>query len=139
MLVKDPGKLTVAERLLMSQYEAQDEMPEDRAMAESSQKENLADVCMPSSDISLENHLVEENGEERMAVKSPKKGRKRKAPSWLEETAIKESGEESSSELTHGRVGEPSPSHSRNVFAVSPAKKSGRFNLEAHALKVKSR
>ncbi|KAK3770564.1 hypothetical protein RRG08_010753 [Elysia crispata] len=79
--LKDPGKLTVAaERLLMSQYEAQDEMPEDGAMAESSQKENLTDVCMPSGDISLENHLVEENGEERMAVKSPKKGRKRKAP-----------------------------------------------------------
>ena len=137
----DPGKLDGAEeRLLMSQYEDQQENPQDGDdTLESSQKENMTNDCFCSNDINPENQLVEEETEQqsRSSARSPKKGKKRKAPTWLEETAIEASHEELACAETQST--ELSPAKSRNVFAVSPAKKSGRFNLEVHALRVKSR
>ncbi|GFS11584.1 exonuclease 1 [Elysia marginata] len=145
-IITEPGKITpAAEKVLMSQYKAQDEVPEDHNdTVESSQKENFVDDDAPCGDMSLEDgHSTEDDEDERTKPKkSPNKGKKRKTPSWLEETAIEEKVETRTGNtmtLLGSPEPGPSPDKRRNVFAVSPAKKMGRFNLEVHALRVKSR
>ncbi|RUS76102.1 hypothetical protein EGW08_016133 [Elysia chlorotica] len=122
-VMQEPGKLpAAAERSLMSQYEALSDSAGNEEKVAPSQKENYLEDDPP-----CDNDTVTRDDRERALRASPKKGTKRKTPSWLEETAIE------------ACPGESSPGKGRNVFAVSPARKSGRFNLEVHALRVKSR